>query len=616
MASPPVSLPSSHPGLGAAPYGGGTAFRVWAPIAAAVAVTGDFTGWSADGLALASEPGGLWSADVPGALAGQAYQYLITNGSGVLPPRVDPYARQVVNDGQGLATRAVIYDESAFDWGDASFTSPGWTELVIYELHVGSFNETAGETIGTLADAAAKLPYLRDLGINVVELLPVATFEGAVSWGYDPGVPFSVERPYGGPDGLKAFVQAAHALGIAVILDVVYNHFGPDDSILWQFDGSGPTWTGGIYFYGERFPADPRAQTPWGSRPDYGRPGVRQYLADNAVSWLRDYRLDGLRMDATAYIRNIDGDGDPAQDIPDGWLLLQQLNGAVDAAQPWKITIAEDMQGNDWVTAPAATGGAGFDGQWDPAFVQQVRGVLEQVQDADRDMGQVQAALERHYGASAFARVVFTESHDADGNGRTRVPAEIDPVQPDSWWSKKRSTLGAALVLTAPGIPMLFQGQEFLEQRPFVQDPAPLDWANVTTYAGILELYRDLIRLRRDWFAVTRGLRGEGCQVFHVNDAAKVVAFHRFDQGGPGDDVVVVLNFADTGYPEYSIGLPGPGGWRVRFNSDWTGYDPGFGGWASNDTTAVDTPQDGLAYSGSVGLGPYTAVVLSQDPAQ
>ena len=228
--------------------------------------------------------------------------------------------------------------------------------------------------------------------------------------------------------------------------------------------------------------------------------------------------------------------------------------------------------------------------------MQQVRGVLEEVQDADRDMGQVQAALERRYAASAFSRVVFTESHDADGNGRTRVPAEIDPAQPDSWWSKKRSTLGAALVLTAPGIPMLFQGQEFLEQRPFVQDPAPLDWVNVTTYAGILELYLDLIRLRRDWFGVTRGLRGEGCHVFHVNNTAKVVAFHRFDQGGPGDDVIVVLNFANIGYAQYAIGLPGPGGWRVRFNSDWTGYDPGFDGWGEqrHDGRAGGTRRPGL----------------------
>jgi 1,4-alpha-glucan branching enzyme len=604
------STPSSRPGMGARPYGAGTAFRVWAPDAQSVAVTGDFTGWAA-GVPLAPEPAGTWSADVPGTVPGQAYQYVITTGAGPLT-RVDPYARQVVNE-NGLAVKAVIYDEDAFDWGEANYSSPGWTELVIYELHVGSFSERAGEKAGTLADAARKLVYLQQLGVNAVELLPVATFEGAVSWGYDPGVPFSVERPYGGPDGLKAFVRAAHALGIAVILDVVYNHFGPADSILWQFDGSGPTWAGGIYFYGERYPGDPRPQTPWGSRPDYGRPQVRQYLADNAMAWLRDYRLDGLRLDATAYIRNVAGDGDPSQDIPEGWELLQQINDAVDAGQPWKLTVAEDMQGNDWITRPIAAQGAGFDAQWDPDFVQQVRGVLEQVQDCDRDMGAIQAALQRQYSGNAFARVVFTESHDADGNGRTRVPTEIDPAQPDSWWAKKRSTLGGALVLTAPGIPMIFQGQEFLEQRAFVQDPAELDWANATTYAGILALYRDLIRLRRDWFATTRGLRGENCNVFHVNNAAKVVAFHRFDQGGPGDDVVVLANFADTGYASYQIGLPRPGLWRVRFNSDWSGYDPSFGDWASYDVAASGPPHDGLAWSGQAGVGPYTAIILSQD---
>ena len=393
-----VSAPSSHPGMGAIPYDAGTTFRVWAPDATAVAVTGDFDGWTGGGVPLAAEPGGgLWSADVPAAAAGQAYQYLITSGAGPLT-RVDPYARQVVNT-DGLAAQAVVYDETAFAWGNAGYTSPGWTDLVIYELHVGSFSESAGEQTGTLADAAAKLPYLHGLGVNAVELLPVATFEGAISWGYDPGVPFSVEVPYGGPDGLKSFVQAAHGLGIAVILDVVYNHFGPADSILWQFDGSGPTWDGGIYFYGEQYPGDQRSQTPWGSRPDYGRPEVRQYLVDNAVAWLRDYQLDGLRLDATGYIRNIDGDSDPAQDIPDGWGLLQQINDAVDSAQPWKITIAEDMQDNDWITRPAGGGGAGFDSQWDPDFVQQVRGVLEEVQDADRDMGQIAAALQHRYSA-------------------------------------------------------------------------------------------------------------------------------------------------------------------------------------------------------------------------
>jgi 1,4-alpha-glucan branching enzyme len=601
--------------MGATPYDGGTTFRVWAPNALSAAVTGDFTAWSAAGTPLASEPGGtgVWSADIPGAQPGQAYQILLNTSGGTLN-RVDPYARQVINE-NGLATKAVIYDEGAFDWGETAYTSPGWTDLVIYELHVGSFAKLPGQQVGTLADAAAKLPYLKDLGVSAVELLPVATFEGAISWGYDPGVPFSVERPYGGPDGLKAFVRAAHELGIAVILDVVYNHLGPDDSILWQFDGCGPTWAGGIYFYGARYPGDPRPQTDWGSRPDYGRPQVRQYLVDNAIAWLQDYRLDGLRLDATGVIRNVYGDSDPAWDIPEGWQLLQQLNEAVDGSQPWKIIIAEDMQDNDWITRPASAQGAGFDAQWDPDFVQQVRSVLEATQDADRDMGAIQAMLEHSYATTAFARVVFTESHDADGNGRTRVPAEIDPDDPASYWSKKRSTLGGALVLTAPGIPMLFQGQEFLEPRPFLQGVSELDWGNVTTYTGILDLYRDLIHLRRDWSATTHGLQGANCNVFHVNNEAKVVAFHRYDQGGPGDDVVVVLNFAETGYAAYQLGLPRAGTWRVRLNSDWTGYDPGFGDWASDDTTATGPPQDGLPYSAPIGLGPYTVIILSQDGA-
>jgi 1,4-alpha-glucan branching enzyme len=208
---------------------------------------------------------------------------------------------------------------------------------------------------------------------------------------------------------------------------------------------------------------------------------------------------------------------------------------------------------------------------------------------------------------------VFTEYHDADGNGSTRVPTSIDPGQPDSWWAKKRSTLGAALVLTAPGIPLLFQGQEFLDQKPFLALAEPPDWANVDTYAGILALYRDLIRLRRNWFDTTRGLRGEGLSVYHVNNTDKVIAFHRWEAGGVGDDVVVVLNFANRGYPSYMVGLPGAGLWRVRLNSDWSGYDSSFGGWPSDDVIAGATPRDGCAYSGSIGLGPYTALILSQD---
>jgi 1,4-alpha-glucan branching enzyme len=207
--------------------------------------------------------------------------------------------------------------------------------------------------------------------------------------------------------------------------------------------------------------------------------------------------------------------------------------------------------------------------------------------------------------------VIYTESHDEVANGKARIPEMIYPGHADSYWSKKRSTLGAALVMTAPGIPMLFQGQELLEDGWF-RDDDPVDWSKTTRFGGILQLYRDLIALRRNLGGTTRGLRGEHVNVFHVNDTDKVIAFHRWASGGPGDDVVVILNFSARAFTQYDLGLPRGGTWRVRFNSDWTGYDAGFGGTASNDLTASAGARDGLGYHGSVGVGPYSAVILSQ----
>jgi 1,4-alpha-glucan branching enzyme len=600
--------------MGAIPFPGGVAFRVWVPDASAVAVSLAQPGGGSSSVTLAAEVGGIWSADVEGAGVGQQYQYVLTT-SPALPPKVDPYARNVVDGGSKDANAAVVYDEQAFDWGTASWNSPGWTELVIYELHVGSFSRQPGAGIGTFADVIAKLPYLQSLGINAIELLPVAEFEGTYGWGYNPGVPFSVALGYGGPDSLKGLVRAAHEAGIAVILDVVYNHFGPQDSILWVFDGEGSGWEGGIYFYGTRWPGDGRPQAnDWGSRPDYGRPEVRQFIRDNALAWLQDYRVDGLRFDATAWIRSIDGSGRSDQAIPDGGLLLQEINGDIDRTQPWKLTIAEDLRGDPSITSPVSSGGSGFGSQWDSEFLWAVRQTAELTVDAQRDMNLIAAQLQRRFGAAAGTRVIFTESHDADGNGRTRLPAEIDPSQSDSWWSKKRSTLAAALVFTTPGIPMIFQGQEFLDQHPFVQEPIPpLDWSDATMYAGILQLYRDLIQLRRDWHDTTRGLRGDGLNVFHINNSDKLIAYHRWSEGGPHDDVVVVLNFANRGYNNYTIGLPRAGQWRVRFNSDWSGYDPSFGNWLGYDTETDQAGRDGLPTAANIGIGPYTALILSQD---
>ncbi len=597
--------PSNRPGMGTLLYQGGAAFRVWAPFASGISVAGEFNAWNATANPLASEGNGYWSADVDGVKIGMQYKFVIHRGQQPVLWRRNPYASEM----DAASGNCVVHDPN-FDWTGDDFTMPPRNELVIYEMHVGTFNDAPGSGPGTVDEVIPMLPYLADLGVNAIEIMPVAQFPMDYSWGYNPSQPFSVETALGGPQGLYQFVKAAHAQGLAVILDVVYNHFGPGDLDLWRFDGwSAPGNNGGIYFYD-----DARAQTPWGgTRPDFGRGEVRQYLRDNALFWLNKYRLDGLRFDSVVNIRNRNGqNNDPAGDLPDGWNLLQWINDEIRSRQPWKITIAEDLQKNEWITKDTGSGGAGFGSQWDAGFVHPIRSAIITPNDSDRDMFAVRDALYCRYNADALQRVVYTESHDEVANGHARVPEEIWPGQADGWFAKKRSTLGAALVFTAPGIPMIFQGQEFLEDGWF-QDTVPLDWTKLVTNSGIHTLYRDLIRLRRNWFDQTRGLRGQNLNVHHVNQADKLIAFHRWENGGPGDDVVVVANFANRGYGSYTLGLPRAGVWRVRFNSDWQGYSPDFGNQSGYDTVAVDGSQDGMAFQANIGIAPYSVLILSQD---
>jgi 1,4-alpha-glucan branching enzyme len=597
-----VVAPSRVSGMGAVLQKAGTSFRVWAPHAENVFVAGSFNKWSPDAHPMAREDHGLWSIFVPGVKAGDRYRFHIRSGDLDLW-RIDPYAREVTSS----AGDAIVHDP-AFDWRDSGFAMPAWNDLIIYEMHIGTFYSPKGRNPATFDEAAARLPYLRDLGMTAVELLPIMEFPGTTSWGYNLAHPFAVEHAYGGPQALKRFVDAAHRNGIAVILDVVYNHAGPNDLALWRFDGWHEGERGGIYFY-----QDERAHTPWGdTRFDYGRGEVRQYLRDNVLMWLEDYHVDGLRFDAVAYIRNYAGDNDPAHDLPDGWSLLQWLNSEIDARQPWKITIAEDLFQNEAVTTPVETGGAGFDAQWDPDFVHPIHGVLTTVSDADRHIDTVIASFLHRLNDDAFHRVIYLETHDEVGNDFARLPEAIAPDDADNVFAKKRSTLGAGLLLTAPGIPLFFQGQEFLTPISF-DDEKLLDWSEAKQHVGITKLYRDLIALRRDARGVTRGLTGQFASVIHRNPEAHVVAFHRWADGGPRDSTIILANFSNQTLEGYSIGFPAKGTWQVRLNSDWAGYDTDF---SDAPLTAIETiaePQEDQPCRGEIRIGPYSLVILSQD---
>lgn len=582
-------------GMGAILEEGQITFRVWAPNANAVAVVGDFNGWKADQLILENEGNGYWSGITSKANEGDQYKYLIQNGERSFYKN-DPYAFEVTNSDGNSIIRTLN-----FDWENDEFQLPSWNQLVIYELHVGTFYRPDPGKVGTFDDVISKLPYLQKLGINCIELLPVAEFAGGISWGYNPAHPFAVEQDYGGPDGLFRLIKAAHQHGIGVIMDVVYNHFGPSDVDLWQFDGWSENDKGGIYFYN-----DHRSDTPWGNtRPDYGRPEVRQYLRDNALMWIEKYHCDGLRMDATSYIRYEGGGLGLDSEILEGMILMRDINNELHQKYPNVITIAEDLKSQSIVTNPIDKGGIGYGTQWDMNFVHPVREVLTNVNDQDRDLQRIIDALCYRYENDAYSRVIYTESHDEVANGKARVPEEIQPGDAESVFAKKRAILGIVLCLTAPGIPMLFQGQEFLEDEYF-KDTEGLDWQKYERLKGIERMVTDLINFRKGAVPGLEALSGQHVEILHTDHENKVLAYKRYDE--EHQSVLIILNFSSQDLQNYELQLQ-EDNWQLRFNSTWKGYDDSL---SDLEVAAMEIEQLENKLEGKLDIPAYGALIFSR----
>ncbi|MBN2527549.1 MAG: alpha amylase C-terminal domain-containing protein [Deltaproteobacteria bacterium] len=628
---------SSHLQYGARLRNTGTDFRVWAPGIGDAPVRWvnlmlfDTNGNLTEKIPMDNERNGSWKRYVQNVGKGQRYNFEI-EGAG---ERLDPFAKEVTHS----AGQSVVVDENDYEWTCNHFSMPLWNELIIYQMHVRTFPDKDRGKENQLNDVIEDMWYLKELGVNAIELLPTAKFAGDISFGYNPSNIFAVESAYGGPRQLKHFVDMAHLNGMAVLLDVVYNHLQPDNRGLWQFTPWHQDNYGGVYFYN-----DWRATTPeYGdNRPDYGRMEVRNFLRENALMWLDEYRIDGLRFDSTGNIRSAtDKDNDPASDLPDGWQLMRAINNTVDVFYPWKIMIAEDLKNNESITGHAEgdyLGGAGFDSQWEEVFYHGIKHTLTLPEDHQRSMAEVAHALESRYNGQPFKRIIFIENHDkvADKeNSPGRLPELIEPGNVDTgWFARKRSMLGAAMLLSAPGIPMIHQGQEVLEWRRLGSNPEKtgVDWdrfcekddcANCRKnnsncqpngrFAGIYFMFRDLIHLRRNWFDNTRGLRGENINVFHQDESSKVLAFHRWQNGGARDDVIVVANFSNWTHYHYSIGLPGEGRWRVRLNTNYSGYDSFEHHTVTTDMDAENVPWDGMPCCGSLDIGPWAAIIFSQD---
>ncbi len=502
-----------------------TEFRVWAPIPRRMTLRVIRADGEAQELAM-DRDGEDFTAIAPAA-AGDRYYYVLDDS----PPIPDPVSRCLP---EGVGGPSEIVDPAAFSWTDNEWRGLDLREYVIYELHVGAFTPE-----GTFDSALAKLEHLKGLGITVVEVMPIAAFPGERDWGYDGVSPYAVQVSYGGPDGFKRFIDAAHRNGLGVILDVVYNHLGPEGSYLRLF---GPYFTA-------------RHTTPWGEAVNYdsaGCPHVRRYVVENSLYWIREYHLDGLRLDAVQTIK----DDSPKH-------ILAEVQERVQAlARELKRTvnvIAETDENDSRYTRTAEDGGYGLDAVWSDDFHHAVHayftgerqgyyqgfGEPEQIAQALRDGYVYQGEHYPFWNAPRGTRakdvplpanVISLQNHDQVGN---RARGErLSALLP-----RGARKLAAALLLLAPHTPLLFMGEEYDERAPFqffadFQDPelrkavsqgrrnefkdfdfsqvpdpedpetfrrSKLTWATAPENREMLEWYRQLLQLRKQY--VTGGER-------------------------------------------------------------------------------------------------------------
>lgn len=524
--SPSWQLP-----IGATVTQHGVRFRVWAPDAERVEVVLFQDDQQTARHALNRSEDGYWSGEVAGIGAGTRYAFSVDGGD----PRPDPASRFQPD---GVHAPSQVVDPAAFQWSDGAWRGLPLDDLIIYEVHVGTATPD-----GTFEALIPKLPYFRELGVTALEIMPIADFPGCRNWGYDGVDLYAPANCYGGPDGFKRLVDAAHAHGLTVMLDVVYNHVGPDGNYLRVFSPA--------YFTEQH-------HTPWGAALNLDQPGsgpVREFLINNALYWAHEYHVDGLRLDATHALI----DDSPRH-------LLQQLTETVHASLPPDrrfVITAEDERNDAILARPIRDGGYGLDAIWADDFHHEARVALT---------GEQHGYYANYTGSSVdLARTIqdgwFYQGQIAPASARARGPIPTDLRYPQFIYAiQNHDQIGnrpvgdrlhhvidadsyralSALLLLVPETPLLFQGQEWAASTPFlfftdhqaelgrlvtegrrkefsyflaetgveVPDPqaettferSKLNWdeINAPDHAPTLLLYRDLIALRRTHPALQR----------------------------------------------------------------------------------------------------------------
>jgi maltooligosyltrehalose trehalohydrolase len=590
--------------------------RVWAPLASEVAVVWDRDGAGAQATPLQPEERGYFAGYLPGAAAGTRYRFRL-DGDDTLA--ADPASRF---QPEGVHGPSAVVDPAAFGWNVNHWQVPPLREWVIYELHVGTFTPE-----GTFDAIIPHLPYLKDLGVTTLELLPVAQFPGERNWGYDAVFPWAAQNSYGGPDGLRRLVDACHREDMALILDVIYNHLGPEGNVLHRF---GPYFTAHYC-------------TPWGDAINYDGPGsdeVRAFFIESALMWLEECRVDGFRIDAVHEIYD-----------PRGQPFLAELAAAVHgrAAELGRqaVLIAESDLNDPKLILPRDIGGYGLDAQWADDFCHALEvqlvgeaspyaddfGEFAHLAKAMRQgfvyTGEYQPSRQRRFGRPpAPARrdqfVVFIQNHDQVGNrpGGERIGHHVDLA---------RRKLAAGAVLLSPFVPLLFMGEEYGEINPFLflthhgdpalveavrkgrqeefarfsghdaapdpQDPETfarskllLERHGEGEHAALHAWYRELLRLRRHLPVLTDAT---AANTVIAAEAERVLLRHATDCDG---EVAVILGFTEE---PVSVSLPIPAGeWTCRLDAD----DPRYGGAGStmpgtlrsDGTVEISIPANGV----------------------
>jgi len=608
-----INISPSTP-MGATLVNGGATFRAWAPLASAVYINGTFGGvqksGQSDDLLLARDANGYWTGFVAAAQEGDLYRFLVV-GPGSTGPKRDPYARQLATDNPFPDCSCLIRSATAYPWHDAAFVTPDFSNMIVYQLHVGTYNPGAPGVASTFLDVIAKIPYLVALGINVLQPLPIDEVETDPSMGYDGSDYFSPDFPYvvtnaaaltthlatvngllaakgfpplsladitPGNAQLKVLVDLCHLYGIAVVFDVVYNHAGgftfdgvtPDDECLYYWDRAINRGNNNdsLYFTDQDRGTGGLSFALW-------KQDVCQFLINNASYYIQEFHADGFRYDEISGLLSMNKDS--------GWSFCCALTDTLRSLKPrllqnaefWPFEFGDYPRSSLSIVTPVNSGGAGFDVLQHDGLRGAVRnavGAASGGQSAAVNFDAIHDNLFPQGLAHGWQAVTCVENHDIVKVGaEPRIPTLADGSDQRSWYAQSRSRFATGLLLTAPGIPQLFMGQELLEKNQWSCDPASpnhISWADLNpgtdpAAANHLRFTQDLIRLRWNQPA----LRGENVNPFHVHNQNRVIAFHRWLEGA-GQDAIVVATLSETTWYDYAIGFPFPGRWTEAFNSD------------------------------------------------